>query len=271
MGHVTEPLSTHALAGRTIVVTRPEQQAQALCDLIRGAGGSPVLFPAIEIVDVPDLQPVLAMITRLSSFDLAVFVSPNAVSKAMSLIAARGGLPPKLRVATIGKGSVRALHRFGVEQVIAPEGAFDSEALLALPDLQEIAGRRVVIFRGEGGRELLGDTLSARGAMVEYAQCYRRSRPRADSAPLLALWARDALSGVVVTSSEGLRNLADMVGEKGRQRLARTPLFVPHARIAETARALGMTRVVLIAPGDEAIVRGMIDWWGDRSALGTDG
>jgi uroporphyrinogen-III synthase len=188
-------------------------------------------------------------------------VSPNAVQKAMPVIDAHGGFPTHLRAATVGKGSAAELERFGVADVIAPTTRFDSEALLELPEMQSVAGKRIVIFRGSSGRELLGDTLAVRGAVVEHAECYRRSKPDADPAPLFELWAQDELSGIVVTSSEGVRNLFEMVGPTGLAWLAQTLLFVPHARIAETARALGAARVVLTGPNDEGILAGMIDWW----------
>ena len=100
-----------------------------------------------------------------------------------------------------------------------------------------------MIFRGDGGRELLGDTLRARGATVDYVECYRRARPAADAGPLVRALERGEIDAVVVSSSEGLRNLFDMVGEAGRQRLQRTPLFAPHARIAgERPRARAASR-----------------------------
>jgi len=249
-----EPRPAGSLAGRGIVVTRPAAQAQALAALIRSAGGHAIVFPVIEISDVADLKPLNALLERLEQFDLAIFISPSAVDKAMNLIAARGGLPPRLKVAAIGRGSVRALARFGVGEVIAPERRFDSEALLELPVFAEIAGRRIVIFRGEGGREMLADTLVARGARVDYAECYRRSRPDTDVSPLLRAWARHELHAVVVTSSEGMNHLFDMVGKLGRAWLQKTPVFVPHPRIVDTARSLGVREVVLTDAGDEGIV-----------------
>ncbi|MHB8668081.1 MAG: uroporphyrinogen-III synthase [Burkholderiales bacterium] len=247
-------MSASALAGRRVVVTRPAGQSAHMAALIRAAGGEPVLFPALEIFDARDLRPVLALIERLDAFDLAVFVSANAVEKALALVRARRTWPPALRVATVGRGSERELRRHGFAAVIAPSERFDSEALLDLPELKQVQGRRVVIFRGEGGRELLGDTLAARGAVVEYAECYRRDRPRADPAPLLALWARGALDAFTVTSSEGLANLHQLLGADGARCLQDTPLFVPHQRIAAAARALGVRNVVLTGPGDEGMV-----------------
>jgi uroporphyrinogen-III synthase len=246
------------LAGRGIVVTRPAQQAQPLAALIRRAGGRALLFPVIEIVEVADLQPVRALVSRLDQFDLAIFISPNAVERGMKLIAANA-LPPRLRIAAIGGGSVKALARFGVREVIAPQQRYDSEALLELPALEQVAGRRIVIFRGEGGREELGATLTARGAQVEYAECYRRRRPQADIAPLLQAWGRGEIEAVVVTSSEAVRNLFDMLGTAGQAWLQKTALFAPHPRIAETARGLGVQETVTTAPGEEGILAGLAD------------
>jgi uroporphyrinogen-III synthase len=252
------------LRGKNIVVTRPARQARELAALIRQAGGNPVVFPVMEIRDVRDPQPLLRLIERLGEFDLAIFISPNAVNKAMKLISARGSLPSALKVAAIGRGTMKELARFGVTGVTAPAGSFDSEALLDLPALADVGGRRVVIFRGEGGRELLGDTLKARGAAVEYAECYRRGKPNLDAAPLLRAWARNELHAITVTSGEGLRNLFEMVGTLGRGRLKKTPLFVPHPRIEEAARALGIATVIVTESGDEGLVAGLSDYFDSR-------
>lgn len=247
------------LAGRGIVITRPARQAQALAQAVESAGGRPILFPVIEILDAPDLVPIHALIDRLHEFDLAIFISPNAVNKAMNLILARRTMPASLAVATVGRASLRELGRFGVGGVIAPARGADSEALLGLPELESVAGKRVVIFRGDGGRELLGDTLAARGASVEYAECYRRRRTSADTAPLLKAWARNEVDAIVVTSSEALHHLFDLVGKLGQTWLRATPVFVPHPRICATARSLGLERVVETGPGDEGLLAGLVE------------
>jgi len=242
------------LAGRGIVVTRPAQQAAELAEQIRAAGGRPIIFPVLEILDTADMQPLIAVIDQLDSFSLAIFISPNAVTRAMSQIVARRAWPSGLRAAAIGKGGVKELKRFGISEVIAPSRVYDSERLLDLPQLQEVAGQRVVIFRGDGGRELLGDTLVTRGAQVEYVECYRRARPRVDAAPLLKAWARNEVHAVTVTSSEGLRNLFEMVGKLGQSWLRRTLVLVPHPRIAEVARELGCSNVVETTSGDDGLI-----------------
>ena len=255
-------MSAGRLAGRRIVVTRPAGQNEGLAELIRAEGGEPIVFPVLEILDLDDTRALVAAADRLHEYDLAVFISPNAVDKALNVIGARRAWPPGLRAATIGRASERALARYGVADVIAPSGRFDSEALLALPQLADVQGWRVVVFRGDGGRELLGDTLRQRGATVDYIECYRRVRPNADVEPLLKRWGRGEIDAVTVSSSEGLRNLYDMLGKLGQAWLKRTPLLAPHARIVENARALGCERVIETGPADEGLCAGLVAFLG---------
>jgi uroporphyrinogen-III synthase len=245
------------LAGKGIVVTRPAHQAHTLARLISGAGGKPLPFPVIEIRDIEDPAPVLALIDRLHEFNVAIFVSPNAAEKGLALVKRRRAWPQKLKAAAVGSGGVKALQRHGVTDVIAPQGRYDSEALLELPAFSLVYGKRFVVFRGAGGRELISETLTERGALVEYAECYRRVRPDNDVAPLLRAWERNELDAIAVTSSEGLHNLLDMIGARGRELALRTPVFVPHPRIAETASGLGVRKVIVTGPGDDGLLTGL--------------
>ncbi len=259
-----EPRVGEPLAGRHIVVTRPAGQATHLAEALVIHGAKPVLFPVLAIVDIPDRKPLLDVALRLEQFDIAVFISPNAVHKALDEILRHCAWPLSLRVATMGKSSENALasHAVGnIADIISPQDRFDSEALLALPAMQEVRGKRVVIFRGDGGRELLGDTLIERGANVEYVECYRRGKPDLDPAPLLKLWEAGALDAFTITSSEGLRNLFDMIGPLGQAWLRKTPLFVPHSRIAEQAVALGLKNVVLTGAADDGLMNGLIAYF----------
>ncbi len=248
------------LAGRHVVVTRPEGQAGTLAAAIEAAGGIPVCFPVLAIRAIEDTRPLAELASRLEEFALAVFISANAVEHGLTAILALRDWPPGVAVAAIGKSTERAAARLGLRGVIAPRVRFDSESLLEMPQLAPAAvcGRRVAILRGDGGRELLGDTLSARGASVQYVTCYRREAPRADPAPLLELWARGALDAITFTSSEGLRNLWDLLGEEGRTRLCETAAFVPHPRIAQQANALGLHDVRLTGPGDDGLLAGLV-------------
>lgn len=255
-------MGTAPLQGRHVVVTRPAGQAAHLAEALVALGAKPVLFPVLAIFDVEDAGPLRDIAARLDDYDWAAFVSPNAVEKALGVVLAHRKWPARLRAATVGRSSEQALAAFGVTDVVSPQDRFDSEALVALPELQDVRGKRVVIFRGDGGRELLGDTLAERGARVEYVTCYRRGKPALDPAPLHRLWTGGHLDAVTATSSEGLRNLYEMVGKLGQAWLRKTPTFVPHARIAEQARALGLHEVILTGPGDDGLVKGLIEHFG---------
>jgi uroporphyrinogen-III synthase len=222
------------LSGRAILVTRPRAQAAGLARLIEQAGGQAHLFPAVEIEEVPPA----AALGRLEDFDLAIFVSPTAVAKVMPHVRK---LP---RVAAVGAGTRKQLEKHGVTDVIAPTSGADSEALLAVPGLQEMKGKKVAILRGDGGRALLGETLAARGARVEHVTCYRRLRPQAPA----RAWRAGELAAVTVSSGQGLANLFEVLDAA---LLRATPLFVPHARIAEQARTLHAREVVLAGHSDE--------------------
>ena len=253
----------HVLQGVRVLVTRPRDQAEKLALLIEDEGGEAIRFPVIEIAEPKDTQALLAVIDRLGQFGLAIFISPNAVNRSMNLILARlGTWPRNVRIACVGRGSARELKHFGAGNVIVPAGRFDSEALLALPELKQVTGSKIVIFRGEGGRELLGDTLKSRGAKIEYAECYRRTRPSADVTPLLQRWARDEIDIVSLTSVDGLHNLFDMLGPTGQQRLSRTPIIVVSTRMAEICRELGFKTEPLVAAqaSDEAILEAIKTW-----------
>jgi len=243
------------LAGLNILVTRPLHQSTALAASIRSLGGNPIVLPTLEIADVADLSPLYEIIDRLNEFDWAIFVSPNAVNKAMPLITARSVLPSHLRIAAVGKGTADSLMQYGIGDVLIPKDKFDSEALLECKEFDEMAGKRVVIFRGLGGRQLLGNTLKQRGAAVEYAECYVRKKPMIDTASLLSVWSQGQLHAVVVTSSEGLHNLFDIIGELGQQLLKVTPVITTHERIAQAAKQLGLEKIVIApSPGDAGVM-----------------
>lgn len=257
------------LADLTVLVTRPAGQADELVRLIESAGGRALRFPAVEIAEPADTAALKAILRGLPSFDWAIFISPNAVNKTFNLLKAQGEWPRNVRVAGIGKGSATALKHFGIANPLVPSGRFDSEGLLASPPLQDIHGKRIVIFRGDGGREALGDTLAARGAEVTYAECYRRIKPRADAGPLLRAWARGELHVVTLTSVQSLHNLFDVLGKLGQQWLLKTPTVVVSERIADACRELRFKAPVIVAENasDAAVVAAISSWRERQNAL----
>ena len=250
-------MSGGPLAGRGIVITRPREHAPALAERVRAAGGEPILFPTIEILPPENADAVSAVIARLEGFQLAIFVSPTAALRGHGMVSSSRNWPERLRVAAVGAGTAKVLEERGFRNVISPLGEADSEALAALSELQDLRGRSVVIFRGQGGRESLRNELEARGARVEYAECYRRARPDAHVGELMARWQAGGVEAASITSSEGLANFFAMLGPTGGRYLRATPVFVPHRRIEQAAKRLGVRQVIVTGRGDERTVAEM--------------
>lgn len=257
------------LAGLGVLITRPAHQAAQLARLFEQAGASVIRFPTLEIAPPADPATLDAVLARLPEFDLAVFVSANAVEQALARLRARGQSWPRgLATFGVGRATATALARHGIPAA-APEQHFDSEALLALPALQHVAGFEALILRGAGGRELLAETLAARGAQVSYAECYRRARPSADPAPLRARLARGEIHVVVITSSDGLCNLIDMLGPSGCAQLAHARIVVLSEAQAAVCRRRGLGSETLVAPeaSDAAILETVKAWQRRRFSL----
>jgi len=253
------------LAGLKVLVTRPAHQARPLCDLIEQAGGEAVPFPVLAVEAAEENETLQRLLASLHDCWLAIFISPNAVRFGIEAAARHGGIPVTLLIAAVGEGSRRELEqRLGRPVDLVPPDRYDSEALLALPALQKVAGRRVVIFRGSGGRELLAQTLRARGAQVDYAEVYRRTRTSAPDQATLLRWIAGGVNAITVTSSEGLQNLYDMMDERGRDWLLSMPLFVVSERCAALAERLGFRRKAHIArhASDQAIMESLASWAG---------
>jgi uroporphyrinogen-III synthase len=248
------------LTDLTVLVTRPAAQGAVLCEEIERQGGSAIAFPAVEI------EPVAAQVTIASlDYDLVVFVSINAVEHGARQVTKS----TRTRIAAIGRATAAALAAAELAADIVPEAGFTSEALLAHPQLQLSSGARVLIVRGEGGRELLKETFEAHGMSVETREVYRRVRPTADPsrvAEVEARWSEDGIDIVTATSIETLENLQAMLTERGRQLLSSTALLVPSKRIVAAAVSAGLRGDAIVAPGaDDASMIGALAQWRMRA------
>ncbi|CCD39274.1 Uroporphyrinogen-III synthase /Homolog of E. coli HemX protein [Candidatus Paraburkholderia kirkii UZHbot1] len=268
----------------TVVITRPAGQSSALLALLASAGFDTLEFPLIDIAPVADDAPLRAALDELflppdapDRYALVVFVSPNAIDHAFGRLGAPW--PGDLPVAVVGPGSVATLARQGVHapshRVISPRAEdadprFDSEALYAAIEAHfgasGLQDRRVLIVRGDGGREWLAERLAEAGAWVEKAAAYRRVLPE----PSMQKWERvhERLGGEtsvrhawLLTSSEGARNLDELAHEHLTAdeivRLKRAPIVCPHPRIAEAARGAGFDRITVSGAGDERIAHSL--------------
>lgn len=219
-------MTSAGLHGITVLVTRPPARAVELIEAIRGAGGRVIAFPVIEIV--PRNQTAVANdAASLPNADIVIYVSQHAVEYGIPYVG-------KALIGVIGPATAAAVSAAGHTVDIAAEIGYDSESLLAQPALKDVAGKHIRVVRGDGGRELLADTLQQRGAAVSYLSVYERSRP-AVSPELLAevetAWRDGDIDAITVMSVETLENLTSSLPEQCAQQLSRTRLVTPAARV----------------------------------------
>lgn len=219
------------LQGVRVLVTRPASQAATLCRLVESEGGVPLRLPLLSIE--PVFSPALARLRLATPADCWIFTSANAVRHAAPLVAGVAWPP---RVAAIGPATAAALG--GAPTVTLPLEGASSESLLALPELADLRGQRVLLITGEGGLGQLEPALAARGAAVDRAEVYRRVPLPYPGEVVLSFLRRCGV--VVVTSGEALEHLLRLVPGEARPMLRRKPLVLPSARVVERARELGL-------------------------------
>lgn len=247
-------MADNLLKGLHVAVTRPIEQAKSLCAAIENHNGKAILFPLLAISPLEDYQVFEIAINDLEQADWAIFISTNAVENSLARVIKKfGKIPENLKFAAIGNQTAKELSLYGVHKVLIPHTRFDSEALLALPEMHDVENKHIVIFRGLGGRDVLADTLKSRGANVTFAESYRRINPQNDSELLNNKWQQAQLNAVIVTSSEAMRNLLELAGAS--EWLRHITLCVNHARIAELPLQLGFKVLVTEGPGDEAMIK----------------
>ncbi|KRB88983.1 uroporphyrinogen-III synthase [Noviherbaspirillum sp. Root189] len=245
-----------------VVITRPLTQAQPLAERLRAAGRDTLVFPLLEILPLEDESKLISSLAGLDAYALVAFVSPNAIDMAFRHLTT---WPEGVSIAVMGEGSRAALEAHGITpattRIISPANRLrtDSQTLLETLDIDALRGKRVLIIRGETGRELLADALRAKGVQVEQLAAYRRVAPGLDHTrrrQLSELVHGDA--EWIITSSEALRILLDLVrdleGASGVVKMQQHRLVVPHVRIAETARSLGFHRIAETGSGDDQLI-----------------
>jgi uroporphyrinogen-III synthase len=247
------------LMDTTVLVTRPLPQGQALADSIRNAGGEAIVFPAIAIEACEATPP--------DDYDWVVFASVHAVALGARAIRKT----ESVRIAAIGKATASALNAADLPADIVPNAPYTSEALLAHPAFHPAPGDRVVIVRGEGGRDALREALTARGATVTTFDVYRRVKPAVTAEEIAALeqrWANEGIDAVTATSVDTYSNLLALLTPAGRELLFRTPLLVPTPRIVDAARASGWNGDALITTSaDDAAIVGTLARWRTRARI----
>ncbi len=251
-----------------VVVTRPAHQADGISKLIEQSGGQVIRFPVIEIQVPVNIARLRAVLSRLADFDWLVFVSANAVHMGLQAIANTGVPRPNAKTAAVGVRTAQALQQRDWRVDLIARPPYNSEALLTEPRMQRVKGQRFLIFRGEGGRELLRETLITRGAQVDYAECYRRATARSDPTLLENAWSRQQLDVIMSTSVTGIDNLIGILAHGNRSSLLRTSLVVAGQRVAKAAHDHGWLAPVVVAADatDNAMLAALHAWADQRSS-----
>lgn len=255
------------LNNKKVLVTRPRQQADQLCELISNAGGSSLRFPTIEIQAVIDSEKLTNCFAKINKYDYVIFVSRNAVQVVFENYLNASDLATQIRLLAIGAGTKASLVEMNMTDVLHAGAEADSESLLLLKELQSefIKGKRILIVRGVGGRELLADKLKSRAAVVDYAEVYERCLPEYKIQERHGLWQNDKIDVIVVSSNEGLENLLRLTQEEDKQQLFKTPLAVMSERNADLARDLGFISELGIAKAksDAGLLSAVLELVGD--------
>jgi len=235
-----------------ILVTRATLQANKTIAAITEQNWKPILFPTVEI-HASNQQENNALFSQLDSYDWLIFISQNAVNHFIKQIS---HLPSNMpSIATIGLATSEAAHQAGLEVLQQPEHRFDSEGLLATEAFSNLSNKKILIIRGNGGRELLAETLRERGAQVTYAQVYERRLPKVNTKPLIQQWNAE-VDIILSTSNQLLDNLVTLVGKEIGQKLFSTPIVVVSKRMQQHALNLGFDKIWLAegASDDQMII-----------------
>lgn len=240
------------LSNTHIMVTRPAHQASQLIQLLEAAGATILCQPLIEIVAIAEPLEAIQCVEDLAQTDIAIFISQNAVRHGMDLIQNYAALPDHVKLATVGLGSATLLEQLSSRAVnIMPVKNFNSEGLLAHPELQNVTDKTITIFRGMGGRNLLADTLRSRGAHVHYAEVYQRKQPRLDLQKLANAWQQRAVDYICITSGAGIENLASNITRDDappslRANILNAQLVIVNKRLESLLQKNGFTKPAII-------------------------
>ncbi|MBP8220683.1 MAG: uroporphyrinogen-III synthase, partial [Aeromonadaceae bacterium] len=167
----------------TVLILRPEPQASTLAERLREAGYQAVVTPLLQIQPGRQLAQLASALPR---HDLLIAVSSHAVEQATAWLTVQGLAWPQLPTLAVGATTAASWQESGVQPQVPQDER--SEGLLALPALNEVQGKQILILRGDGGREFLAEQLRARGALVDYCECYRRHWLTLDGATLCTQW-----------------------------------------------------------------------------------
>ncbi|WP_298608122.1 uroporphyrinogen-III synthase [uncultured Thiothrix sp.] len=244
-----------------VLVTRPAHQAGRFYELLLAAGAKPQLFPVMAIEPINQAPDSLLAIHQ-QAYDWVIFISANAVEYGLNFFHDLTCFKAT-KLGAIGKQTAASLNKYGLQPNLVPEQGFTSEDFLTLPPVQDLTGQQVLIVRGDAGREVLAETLSARGAKVSYATVYQRS-VTGSAQTLKQLHDTHGLDIICITSSEILRNLLQLL--EPETWIYQYPIVVGSERISFYAQQRGFKHKIIVArsPADDEMLAALIQWQQDN-------
>ncbi len=265
------------LQGLRILISRPEGRNEDLRAALTAAGAEVSVQPLLRIAplaeDDPRYQQARRLLLDLDHYQQLIFISANAVACGMAVI---DGLWPQypvgLRCHAIGAATAAALREWPwPAAALAPpgaesSGAMDSDSLLAQPALQQVAGQRILIVRGCGGRERLAEILRERAARVDYAECYQRCAPEISAEALQALLDRQRIQLVCLNSGDTLVQFSQRIAAPRRGDYT---LVVPSVRVEQQAREAGFEHIILADNAGTAATLAAIKNWQREKHVGS--
>ena len=241
------------LEGKSIWITRPEGQAEKLKLVLEENGAQARLLPMLAIEPVASDAKIKALVLNLDKYDLLFFISTNAATLGMDLIHNYWPqFPAELEIYAVGPTTAQVIESYDLKAEF-PVERMSSEALLALDSLSDVAGKKALIVRGVGGRELLATALKEKGAAVDYLELYQRTCPVYTPGELAQLYGENTPAGVVVSSTEALDNFSALLARDNIP-LDCVPLFVSSDRIAENAAAAGFQQTITMSGADDKAI-----------------
>lgn len=246
---------------KKILVTRPAHQSEQLCKLITQQGWQAIRFPVLEIYAKQLSTQDINRIAGIESYQYIFFVSANAVNFARQIFNGKIATLQKISCIAVGKATYAALTNFGVNSVLLPAEGFNSEAILAMPELQLLTGQSCLIIRGVGGRELLADSLISRGATVDYLEVYKRELPISDCQEVVRQIKDGQLSAILIYSGDALKNLMQLLGKESiRNNLLKINLVVISQRVKILAKQLGFKKIIIAnEASDVAMINALLN------------
>lgn len=249
----------HNLKNLCVLITKPKEQALNLISGIEKLGGKAISLPMINIENISDETAIRAILKNLAEFDIAIFISPTAVAKTIPIYSEYWKKwPAQVKIAAIGSSTAKELAKQNLPIDIVPSEKFNSEALLEQPALKNCTGKKIVIFQGNDGRELLTQELQIRGAKITQAIIYQRTAPHFTDPNFVdkTIFEQNNINLIICTSNTSLQNLYQLTNPIYRLKLQSMPLLVGSIRQVNLAKALGFQGRIIVAKNatDDALI-----------------